>query len=98
MPNLEDIRAFAEVVLQAESDTREELEVVRRIERGAGSAYRINGKDARAKDVALVFADAATGAHSLDSHPPLRCPHGVCADRARAARRHGEPDRQRIQL
>ena len=57
-------RAFAEVVLQAESDTREELEVVRRIERGAGSAYRINGKDARAKDVALVFADAATGAHS----------------------------------
>jgi chromosome segregation protein len=57
-------RAFAEVVLLAESDTREELEVMRRIERGAGSAYRINGKDARAKDVALVFADAATGAHS----------------------------------
>jgi len=57
-------RAFAEVVLQAESDNREELEVVRRIERGAGSAYRINGKDARAKDVALIFADAATGAHS----------------------------------
>jgi chromosome segregation protein len=41
-----------------------ELEVVRRIERGAGSAYRINGRDVRAKDVALVFADAATGAHS----------------------------------
>ncbi len=57
-------RAFAEVVLLAEDDSREELEVVRRIERGAGSAYRINGKDARAKDVALVFADAATGAHS----------------------------------
>ena len=57
-------RAFAEVVLLAETDTREELEVVRRIERGTGSAYRINGKDARAKDVALVFADAATGAHS----------------------------------
>jgi chromosome segregation protein len=57
-------RAFAEVVLLAETDAREELEVVRRIERGAGSAYRINGKDVRAKDVALVFADAATGAHS----------------------------------
>ena len=57
-------RAFAEVVLQAVTDTREELEVVRRIERGAGSAYRINGRDVRAKDVALTFADAATGAHS----------------------------------
>jgi chromosome segregation protein len=43
---------------------RDELEVVRRIERGAGSAYRVNGRDVRAKDVALVFADAATGAHS----------------------------------
>ncbi|HVR91316.1 MAG TPA: AAA family ATPase [Novosphingobium sp.] len=57
-------RDFAEVVLVAESDDREELEVVRRIERGAGSAYRVNGRDVRAKDVALVFADAATGAHS----------------------------------
>ncbi|MEJ2457792.1 MAG: chromosome segregation protein SMC [Novosphingobium sp.] len=62
-------RAFAEVVLQAdtaqrEDGTRDELEVVRRIERGAGSAYRINGRDVRAKDVALTFADAATGAHS----------------------------------
>ncbi|MEK7453645.1 MAG: chromosome segregation protein SMC [Pseudomonadota bacterium] len=41
-----------------------ELEVTRRIERGAGSAYRANGKDVRAKDVALIFVDAATGAHS----------------------------------
>jgi chromosome segregation protein len=57
-------RDFAEVVLQASGDTGEELEVVRRIERGAGSAYRVNGRDVRAKDVALVFADAATGAHS----------------------------------
>jgi chromosome segregation protein len=57
-------RDFAEVVLGAETADREELEVVRRIERGAGSAYRINGRDVRAKDVALVFADAATGAHS----------------------------------
>ncbi|SFF74840.1 condensin subunit Smc [Novosphingobium sp. CF614] len=62
-------RAFAEVVLQAETSphddgTRDELEVVRRIERGTGSAYRVNGRDVRAKDVALIFADAATGAHS----------------------------------
>ena len=57
-------RAFAEVVLQAQTADREDLEVVRRIERGAGSAYRVNGRDVRAKDVALIFADAATGAHS----------------------------------
>lgn len=41
-----------------------ELEVTRRIERGAGSAYRANGRDVRARDVALIFADAATGPHS----------------------------------
>ncbi|MEQ1547829.1 MAG: chromosome segregation protein SMC [Chakrabartia sp.] len=59
-------RDFAEVSILAESDAANdaELEVVRRIERGAGSAYRLNGRDVRAKDVALVFADAATGAHS----------------------------------
>src|SRR5688500_13331953 len=57
-------RDFAEVVLHAADADGEELEVVRRIERGAGSAYRVNGRDVRAKDVALVFADAATGAHS----------------------------------
>jgi chromosome segregation protein len=57
-------RNFAEVSILAEQDDDEELEVVRRIERGTGSAYRINGRDVRAKDVALLFADAATGAHS----------------------------------
>lgn len=64
-------RDFAEVTILAErsddtadSDSDEELEVTRRIERGAGSAYRSNGRDVRAKDVALIFADAATGAHS----------------------------------
>ena len=58
-------RDFAEVVLHADAgDNDSDLEVVRRIERGAGSAYRVNGRDVRAKDVALVFADAATGAHS----------------------------------
>jgi chromosome segregation protein len=41
-----------------------DVEITRRIERGAGSAYRVNGRDVRAKDVALLFADAATGAHS----------------------------------
>jgi chromosome segregation protein len=57
-------RDFAEVSILAEQAGDEELEVVRRIERGAGSAYRINGRDVRAKDVALLFADSATGAHS----------------------------------
>src|SRR3546814_18565466 len=42
----------------------DEIEVVRRIERGAGSVYRVNGKDVPARDVQLLFADAATGAHS----------------------------------
>ncbi|MGF1629871.1 MAG: chromosome segregation protein SMC [Kiloniellaceae bacterium] len=42
----------------------DEIEVVRRIERGSGSLYRVNGKDVRARDVQLLFADAATGAHS----------------------------------
>jgi chromosome segregation protein len=44
-----------------EDDT---LQVTRRIERDAGSAYKINGKDARAKDVQLLFADQSTGARS----------------------------------
>jgi chromosome segregation protein len=62
-------RDFAEVSILVERDTGDEggsgeSEVTRRIERGAGSAYRIDGRDVRAKDVALLFADAATGAHS----------------------------------
>ncbi len=40
------------------------LEVSRRINRGAGSSYHINGKSCRAKDVQLLFADASTGANS----------------------------------
>ncbi len=43
---------------------QDEVQVSRRIERESGSAYRINGKDARAKDVQLLFADASTGARS----------------------------------
>ena len=67
-------REFAEVSMLVERGAEEvgdgatgsagEAEITRRIERGAGSAYRINGRDVRAKDVALLFADAATGAHS----------------------------------
>jgi chromosome segregation protein len=62
-------RDFAEVSILIERDSGEEggageSEITRRIERGTGSAYRIDGRDVRAKDVALLFADAATGAHS----------------------------------
>ncbi|WP_315761319.1 chromosome segregation protein SMC [Sphingomonas sp. Y38-1Y] len=57
-------RDFAEVAIHAIAADAEEVEVVRRIERGAGSAYRLNGRDVRARDVSLLFADAATGAHS----------------------------------
>jgi chromosome segregation protein len=42
----------------------DEIQVTRRIERESGSVYRINGKEARAKDVQLLFADASTGARS----------------------------------
>lgn len=42
----------------------DELQVSRRIERESGSNYRINGKEARAKDVQLLFADQSTGARS----------------------------------
>ena len=41
-----------------------EIEVRRRIERGEGSAYTVNGNEVRARDVQILFADAATGAHS----------------------------------
>ena len=62
-------RDFAEVSILIERSATEESaggesEITRRIERGAGSAYRIDGRDVRAKDVSLLFADAATGAHS----------------------------------
>ena len=40
------------------------IEVTRRIMRGSGSSYRINGREARARDVHLLFADASTGARS----------------------------------
>ncbi|HEY5378665.1 MAG TPA: chromosome segregation protein SMC [Pseudolabrys sp.] len=40
------------------------IDIARRIEREAGSTYRINGKEVRARDVQIVFADASTGARS----------------------------------
>src|SRR4051812_12382366 len=40
------------------------IEIVRRIVRGAGSTYRVNGREARARDVQLLFADAVSGPHS----------------------------------
>ena len=66
-------RNIAQVTLHMDNSDRtapaafndsDELEIVRRIERGEGSNYQINGKDARARDVQLLFADAATGSRS----------------------------------
>ncbi|MPY70451.1 MAG: AAA family ATPase [Alphaproteobacteria bacterium] len=48
----------------AQFNSHDELDITRRIERGNGSAYRINGADVRARDVQLLFADAASGARS----------------------------------
>ena len=42
----------------------EAIDITRRIEREAGSVYRINGREVRARDVQMLFADASTGAHS----------------------------------
>ncbi|HET6607907.1 MAG TPA: AAA family ATPase [Rhodopila sp.] len=41
-----------------------ELEIVRKIERGNGSAYRINGQEVRARDVQTLFADIGSGARA----------------------------------
>ena len=66
-------RNFAEVVLSIDNTERlapagfndaDVLEIVRRITRDAGSAYKANVKDVRARDVQMLFADASTGAHS----------------------------------
>ncbi|UGY17128.1 chromosome segregation protein SMC [Bradyrhizobium septentrionale] len=66
-------RNHAEVVMTIDNSDRSApaavndsqlLEISRRIEREAGSVYRINGRDVRARDVQILFADAATGARS----------------------------------
>ena len=41
-----------------------ELQIVRKIERGSGSSYRVNGREARARDVQTLFADLASGARA----------------------------------
>ena len=48
----------------AEWNDNDVVEITRRIEREAGSAYRINGQEVRARDVKILFEDAATGARS----------------------------------
>ena len=48
----------------AQFNDGEKIEVTRRIERDRGSLYRVNGREVRAKDVQLLFADVATGARS----------------------------------
>ena len=40
------------------------IDIARRIERETGSTYRINGREVRARDVQILFADASTGARS----------------------------------
>lgn len=66
-------RNFAEVVLQLDNSDRlapagfndaDQLDIVRRITRDVGSAYKVGTKDVRARDVQMLFADASTGAHS----------------------------------
>ena len=66
-------RHFAEVSIIIDNQDRlapsgfndaDQIEVVRRITRDAGSAYKANAKDVRARDVQMLFADASTGSHS----------------------------------
>ena len=66
-------RSQAHVTLSIDNSARvapaafndmDQLEVQRIITKGKGSAYKINGKTVRAKDVQLLFADASTGANS----------------------------------
>ncbi len=66
-------RDLAEVRLMLDNSARaapaefnggDEIEVSRAIVRGEGSSYSLNGREVRLKDVQLLFADAATGAHS----------------------------------
>jgi chromosome segregation protein len=66
-------RNFAEVALVIDNGERlapsgfneaDQIEIVRRITRDAGSAYKANTKDVRARDIQMLFADASTGSHS----------------------------------
>ncbi|GAB5454054.1 MAG: chromosome segregation protein SMC [Henriciella sp.] len=66
-------RELAEVTLVLDNSARtappefnssDTLEVMRRLKRGAGSSYKLNGRTVRGKDIKLLFADASTGANS----------------------------------
>jgi chromosome segregation protein len=66
-------RNHAEVAIMVDNTDRkapaafndhETLEISRRIEREKGSTYRLNGREVRARDVGMVFADASTGSRS----------------------------------
>ena len=66
-------RESAEVALTLDNSARtapadfndnDTLEVLRRLKRGAGSTYKLNGRTVRGKDIQLLFADASTGANS----------------------------------
>lgn len=71
--NTRGARHFAEVSLHVDNSQRlapaafndaDQIDITRRITRDAGSAYKIAGKEVRARDVQMLFADASTGAHS----------------------------------
>ena len=66
-------RNFAEVAIVIDNVDRlapagfndqDQIEITRRITRDAGSAYRANAREVRARDVQMLFADASTGSHS----------------------------------
>jgi chromosome segregation protein len=57
-------RAGDEGLLPQPFEAETELQVTRRIERGAGSQFRANGRELRARDVQTLFADLASGARS----------------------------------
>lgn len=57
---LTETAGLAPVPFQAEP----ELQISRKIERGSGSVYRVNGRETRARDVATLFADLASGARN----------------------------------
>ena len=57
---LEDTAGLAPPPFHEQAD----IEVSRRIQRGSGSAYRVNGQEARARDVQTLFADLASGARA----------------------------------
>jgi chromosome segregation protein len=65
--NMAEVHVFidnAERQAPAAFNDDDKLEISRRIEREQGSTYRINGREVRARDVQLLFADASTGSRS----------------------------------